>query len=67
MKFTSYALAATFMYAVAMLGVPAITSDAAFAKGSVLHAKCHWYKQQAFKLKTEAAWNTYRKCLRGRF
>ena len=67
MKIASYAFAATFMYAVSMLGVSTITSDTAFAKGSTLHAKCHWYKQQAFNLKTEAAWDRYRKCLRGRF
>ncbi|MEO9876007.1 MAG: hypothetical protein ABJM26_16405 [Anderseniella sp.] len=67
MKITGFAIAATLVYAVSMLGVSAFTSDSAFAKGSTIHAKCHWYKQQAFKLKTEAAWNTYRKCLRGQF
>lgn len=67
MKIASYTFAAAFMYAVSMLGVSVMTSDAAFAKGSTIHAKCHWYKQQAFKLKTDAAWNTYRKCLRGQF
>ncbi|WP_108881334.1 hypothetical protein [Anderseniella sp. Alg231-50] len=67
MKIASYAVAATLIYAVSMLGVSAVTSDAAYARGSTIHAKCHWYKQQAFKLKTEAAWNRYRKCLRGQF
>ena len=67
MKFASYVFAATLLYAVSMLGVSAFTSDEAFARGSTIHSKCHWYKQQAFKLKTKAAWNTYRKCLRGQF
>ena len=67
MKIASYAVAATLIYAVSMLGVSAVTSDAAYARGSTIHAKCHWYKQQAFKLKTEAAWTRYRKCLRGQF
>ncbi len=67
MKIASYTFAAAFIYAVSMLGVSAMTSDAAFAKGSTIHAKCHWYKQQAFKLKTDAAWSRYRKCLRGQF
>ena len=67
MKIASYVFAATLLYAVSMLGVATFTSDAAYARGSTIHAKCHWYKQQAFKLKTEAAWNTYRKCLRGKF
>lgn len=67
MKTASYVVAATLIYAVSILGVSAVTSDAAYARGSTIHAKCHWYKQQAFKLKTEAAWNRYRKCLRGQF
>ena len=67
MKIANCVFAATLLYAVSMFGVSAFTSDAAFARGSTLHAKCHWYKQQAFKLKTDAAWNTYRKCLRGQF
>ncbi|MEO1161935.1 MAG: hypothetical protein AAFW74_16050 [Pseudomonadota bacterium] len=67
MKIASYVVAATLIYAVSMLGVSVVTSDAAYARGSTIHAKCHWYKQQAFKLKTDAAWNRYRKCLRGQF
>jgi len=67
MKPASYVFAVALLYAVSMVGVSAFTSDEAFARGSTIHSKCHWYKQQAFKLKTEAAWNRYRKCLRGQF
>ena len=67
MKIARYTFAAAFIYSVPILGVSVMTSDAAFAKGSTIHAKCHWYKQHAFKLKTDAAWNAYGKCLRGQF
>jgi hypothetical protein len=67
MNTTTYAFAIAFFYAVSMIGVATFVSQPAYAEGSSIHAKCHWYKQLAFKLKTEAAWNTYRKCLRGRF
>lgn len=67
MKPASYVFAVALLYAASMFGVSALTSDEASARGSTIHSKCHWYKQQAFKLKTEAAWNRYRKCLRGQF
>lgn len=66
MNTTAYVFAMTFFYAVSMIGVATLVSQPAHANGSSVHAKCHWYKQQAFKLKTEAAWDTYRQCLRGR-
>ena len=66
MKIATYVIAAVAVSAVTVLGVSTLIGDSAFARGSTLHAKCHWYKQQAFKLKTDAAWNTYRQCLRGR-
>ena len=66
MKTTTYAFAIAFFYAASMIGVATLASQPAFANGSSLHTKCHWYKQQAFKLKTDAAWSKYRLCLRGR-
>lgn len=31
------------------------------------HQWCHWYKQQAMGLGTDAAWARWRQCLRGRY
>lgn len=67
MKPAIYVFAVALLYAASMFSVSVVTSDEASARASALHAKCHWYKQQAFKLKTEAAWTRYRNCLRGRF
>ena len=67
MKPSAYVIAVALLYAASMFSVSAITSDEAVARGSTIHAKCHWYKQQAFNLKTEAAWNRYRDCIRGKF
>ena len=66
MKIVSYVVVATMLSAVATLGFSTLASDSAYARGSVIHAKCHWYKQQAFNLKTQAAWNKYHRCLRGK-
>ena len=66
MKIVSYVVAATVISAVIAPGLSVLSGVSAYARGSTIHAECHWYKQQAFKLKTEAAWNKYRQCLRGR-
>ena len=66
MKIATYVIAVIAVSAVTVLGVSTLSAGSAFARGSTIHAKCHWYKQQAFKLKTDAAWTTYRQCLRGR-
>ncbi len=47
-------------------GIAVISADVAEADSDLL-AKCHWYKQQAFKLKSDAAWKKYHDCMRGRF
>lgn len=62
---TTYAIA-FFMFLVAsVISVSIISASVAEADSNQL-ARCHWYKQQAFKLKTDAAWKKYRDCMRGR-
>jgi hypothetical protein len=65
MKTTTYAIALSLIYAASIVSVTGISATVAHADSDLL-AKCHWYKQQAFKLKSDAAWRTYHDCMRGR-
>ena len=63
---TVCALAVSAALFVSIVGVSAMTAGVAHADSNQLN-KCHWYKQQAFKLKTDAAWQRYYDCMRGKF
>lgn len=65
MKTTYYVVALSLLCAASFVSVTGLSITAAYAESDLL-AKCHWYKQQAFKLKTDAAWITYYDCMRGR-
>jgi len=52
--------------AASMISVSAISTSVAEANNDQL-SKCHWYKQQAFNKKTDAAWKKYYDCMRGKF
>lgn len=65
MKTATCALALSIFHAASIIGVSAISANMAQADSNQL-AVCHWYKQQAFKLKTDAAWKRYHDCMRGR-
>lgn len=56
----------SMFFAASIVSVAAISTSVAEANGDLL-AKCHWYKQQAFNLKTDAAWKKYYDCMRGKF
>ena len=63
---TACALAVSAALLASFLGVSTMTAGVAQADSNQL-ARCHWYKQQAFKLKTDAAWKRYHDCMRGKF
>ena len=65
MKTAFYAVTLLLFTVASTVVVAAISVTEAEANSDLL-AKCHWYKQQAFKLKTDAAWKTYHDCMRGR-
>ena len=65
MKTAARAVTLSIFYAASLIGVSAITANVTEADSNQL-AVCHWYKQQAFKLKTDAAWTRYHDCMRGR-
>lgn len=65
MRKTASAIAFSMFVAASTIGVSVISASVAEADNTQL-GKCHWYKQQAFKLKTDAAWKKYHDCMRGR-
>ena len=65
MRKSGYAIALSMFLVASIISVSAIFASVAVADSNQL-ARCHWYKQQAFNLKTDAAWKKYHDCMRGK-
>lgn len=65
MKIVTHAIALSMFYAASIIGMSVISANVTEADSTLL-GQCQWYKQQAFKLKTDAAWKKYHDCMRGR-